>query len=113
RSELNFNNHIVFSQVYDQFVASHVKLTLLEDLPANYEVTVIEAAGSQGEKLTIVPLEDLDRTIEQSNLMSVYIPPVPKNLLNHTFDRLHHIIAYLRSEDGCEWDRRQTHETLR
>ncbi|HLS20495.1 MAG TPA: nucleoside triphosphate pyrophosphohydrolase [Bacillota bacterium] len=113
RHELNFSNHIIFSQVYDQYVASHIKLTLLEDLPPNYEVTIVEAVGSSLEKKQTVPLVDLDRTVTTSNLLSVYVPPVPDHLLNHTFNRLRTIIAYLRGPDGCAWDRKQTHESLR
>lgn len=113
RQQLNFSNHLIFSQVYDQFIASEVKLTLLEDLPPSFKVTVISAAGTADEKLEIMPLENLDRGFRTSNLTSVYVPPVPKNLLNHTFHRLREVIAYLRSPDGCEWDRKQTHESLR
>ncbi|HLS06847.1 MAG TPA: SAM-dependent methyltransferase, partial [Bacillota bacterium] len=112
RQQLNFSNHIIFAQVYDQLVASNIKLTLLEDLPPDYEVTVIEAAGSQAEKIQIISLVELDRVISTSNLISVYVPPVPENLLNHTFSRLRDVIAYLRSPKGCSWVRKQTHETL-
>ncbi len=30
----------------------------------------------------------------------------------YTFDELREIIARLRAEDGCPWDREQTHESL-
>lgn len=30
----------------------------------------------------------------------------------HTFEELIQVIAKLRSEDGCPWDREQTHESL-
>lgn len=113
RNELNYQSHIVFCQVYDAFVASEVKLTLLEDLPASYEITVIEAAGSALEKKVTVKLEDLDRVMEVGNLTSVYIPPVPKDLLNHTFDRLREVIHTLRAPGGCPWDQAQTHESLK
>src|SRR5699024_8502845 len=35
------------------------------------------------------------------------------SMLNHTFARLKEIIATLRSPEGCPWDRKQTHESLR
>lgn len=113
RSQLDYRHHIIFCQVYDRFIASEVKLTLLEDLPPDYQVTVVEAAGSEMEKLTIIPLEQLDHSLEINNLTSVYIPPAPKYILNHTFSRLREIIATLRAPGGCPWDRKQTHETLR
>lgn len=113
RSQLNYRQHTVFCQVYDPFIASEVKLALLEDLPSDYEITVVEAAGSTHEMIRTVPLEDLDRSMEVSNLTSVYVPPAPAALLNHTFTRLRETIATLRSPNGCPWDRVQTHESLR
>src|SRR5699024_1822165 len=36
RSQLHYQQHLIFCQVYDRYIASEVKLTLLEDLPADY-----------------------------------------------------------------------------
>ncbi|MFC2948834.1 bifunctional methyltransferase/pyrophosphohydrolase YabN [Virgibacillus sediminis] len=113
RSQLEYRHHIVFCQVYDHFVASEVKLALLEDLPYDYPVTIVEAAGTGKEKIRTIPLEELDHSLEISNLTSVYVPPVSPELLNHTFTRLREVIAALRAPDGCPWDREQTHESLR
>lgn len=113
RSQLDYRHHIIFCQVYDRFVASEVKLSLLEDLPPDYEVVIVEAAGSTQEKITRVPLEELDHTMEISNLTSVYIPPASENLLHHSFNRLREVMATLRAPGGCPWDRKQTHESLR
>ncbi len=113
REELQFLNHILLCQVYDSMIASEVKLTLLEDLPADYPVTIVTAAGSEKEKVVTVALEDLDRKVEVDNLTSVYLAPVQKENLNHTFFRLREIIKELRGPDGCPWDRKQTHESLR
>ncbi|WP_373894548.1 nucleoside triphosphate pyrophosphohydrolase [Virgibacillus natechei] len=113
RSQLHYRQHTVFCQVYDPFITSEVKLALLEDLPADYEITVVEAAGSADEMIRTIPLEELDRFMEVSNLTSVYVPPAPEALLNHTFTRLRETIATLRSPNGCPWDKVQTHESLR
>jgi tetrapyrrole methylase family protein/MazG family protein len=113
RSQLNYRQHLIFCQLYDRFIASEVKLALLEDLPPDYMVTIVEAAGSHKEAVREVPLVDLDRSMEMSNLTSVYVSPVPVSFLNHTFDRLREIIAVLRGPNGCPWDRKQTHESLR
>lgn len=113
RSELNYQQHLVFCQVYDQFIASNVKLKLLEDLPIDYPIIVIDAVGSRKELIKKISLQDLDRFEQVSNLTSVYVPPVPDEKLNHTFHRIREIIATLRGPNGCEWDKTQTHETLR
>ncbi|MFD1606660.1 nucleoside triphosphate pyrophosphohydrolase [Oceanobacillus luteolus] len=113
RRQLNYEQHLVFCQVYDSFIASEVKLTLLEDLPPDYEVTIVEAAGTEHEKLTKLPLEDLDRTVEVNNLTSVYVPPVIHEQLPHRFSRLVEVMATLRGPNGCPWDQKQTHQSLR
>lgn len=113
RSEINYRNNLIFCQVYDRMIASEVKLALLEDLPADYPVTIVEAAGSEQEVVTIVPLEALDRTLEISNLTSVYVPRVPEELLHHTFQSFREVIAKLRGPEGCPWDQEQTHESLK
>lgn len=113
RAEINYRNHLIFCQLYDEFIASEIKLTLLEDLPADYEIVLVDAAGSESEKMKRIPLMNLDREMTISNRVSLYVPPVPKELLNHTFPRLRSIIAQLRGDNGCPWDKQQTHESLR
>ncbi|KHE72196.1 nucleoside triphosphate pyrophosphohydrolase [Halobacillus sp. BBL2006] len=113
RERLQLLNHTILCQVYDAMIASEVKLTLLEDLPADYPVTIVTAAGSYEERVNTVPLEDLDRSVEVNNLTSVYVPPAPREKLNHQFFRLREVISILRGPDGCPWDRKQTHESLR
>ena len=113
REDLAYRQHLIFCQVYDTFVASNVKLALLEDLPEDYPVTVLEAVGTAQEKKHTVPLEELDRMEGISNLKSVYVPPVPDDLLHHTFGYLRDVIRTLRSPGGCPWDQKQTHDSLR
>lgn len=113
RNQLNLRNHLFVCQVYDTFIASEVKLTLLEDLPPDYEIYIVEAAGSSAEKIEKVPLEELDHKMEISNLTTLYIPPVPEGYLHHTFSFLRDVMAVLRGPDGCPWDKKQTHESLR
>src|SRR5699024_3332280 len=38
REHINYKQHLIFCQVYDSLVASDLKITLLEDLPYDYEV---------------------------------------------------------------------------
>src|SRR5699024_10972810 len=50
RGELSFDSHLVFCQVYNAFIASEANLTLLEVLAADYQVWVVEAAGTEKEQ---------------------------------------------------------------
>lgn len=113
RGDLQYRNHIIFCQVYDEVIASEVKLSLMEDLPHDYTVYVVHAAGSRDEWVKKVPLYQLDREMPVSNFISVYVPPAEEQLLNHRFQRLREVIAELRGPNGCPWDKQQTHETLK
>ncbi|WP_347548141.1 nucleoside triphosphate pyrophosphohydrolase [Pseudalkalibacillus hwajinpoensis] len=114
KSEVQVRNHLIFVQVYDQFTASTVKLTLMELLPDDYEVTVVQAAGSSDEVITTVPLFELDRSIEVNNLTAVYVPPVKEDkLLYKDFGWLRQVVATLRGPNGCPWDKKQTHTSLK
>ncbi|WP_413304787.1 nucleoside triphosphate pyrophosphohydrolase [Bacillus sp. 1P10SD] len=112
--QLQLEQHIFISQVYDQFIASNVKLTLMEKLPDDYEVFIVTAAGSKDEVIEKVPLYELDRNVSINNLTSVYVPPVvEEEILYKNFSKLRDIIAILRGPDGCPWDKKQTHESLK
>jgi tetrapyrrole methylase family protein / MazG family protein len=112
--EWQLTKHTIFCQVYDSFIASEVKLTLMEQLPDDYPVYIVTAAGSKEEKVTKIPLYELDRAMTLNNLTSVYVPPVrEEKLLYHRFETLRRVIATLRGPNGCPWDRKQTHESLK
>ncbi|WEG12725.1 nucleoside triphosphate pyrophosphohydrolase [Pullulanibacillus sp. KACC 23026] len=111
---LAFHNHLVICQIYDGYVASEVKLTLLEQYPPDYEVTLVQAAGDQDQIIKKVALSELDYDWTLDNRTSLYVPPIENaQLTNHSFPRLRKIIQTLRSPEGCPWDREQTHESLK
>jgi tetrapyrrole methylase family protein/MazG family protein len=107
--------HILIGQVYDRFVASDVKLTLMEVYPDDHPVTVVTAAGiPRMQEIRTVPLHELDHSNHFTDWTSVYVPPVrEESALYRRFDYLAGVIARLRGPDGCPWDRKQTHESLR
>lgn len=112
--DINMRQHILIAQVYDTFSASEVKLTLMEKYDDEYPVTVVTAAGSAQEQIVTVPLYELDQSVEVNNLTTVYVPPVKSQeeaLKDWTTFR--QIIATLRGPNGCPWDQKQTHESLK
>ncbi|MDQ0209195.1 bifunctional methyltransferase/pyrophosphohydrolase YabN [Alkalicoccobacillus murimartini] len=114
RDEFQLTQHLIIVQVYDAMVASDVKLTLMERLPDDYEVVVATAVGSSAESILRVPLHELDRVTTLNNLTAVYVPPVQDEaLLREEFSTLRQVIAQLRGPNGCPWDKKQTHETLK
>ncbi|WP_203364420.1 nucleoside triphosphate pyrophosphohydrolase [Bacillus sp. REN10] len=114
KEDVNIFQHLVIAQVYDAFVASEVKLTLMEKYPDEYEVYIVTAAGSSAQMIKKVPLYELDHQVELNNLTSLYVPPVKNEEQTYReFSVLRQIIATLRGPNGCPWDREQTHESLK
>ncbi|MFE8704041.1 nucleoside triphosphate pyrophosphohydrolase [Cytobacillus sp. FJAT-54145] len=114
RDEIQIRQHMIIGQLYDTFMASEVKLTLMEKLPFDYEVYIVTAAGSSLEEIRKVQLYELDREVKLNNLTSLYVPPVSEeSLLLKDFSKLRGIIAELRGPNGCPWDLKQTHQSLK
>ncbi|RFU62650.1 bifunctional methyltransferase/pyrophosphohydrolase YabN [Peribacillus glennii] len=115
RDDLKTDQHMIIGQVYDQFTASDVKLALMEKLPDDHEVMIVKAAGSKDESIKKVALYELDRHMDElSNLTSVYVPPVKNEADRYKeFSKLREIIAELRGPNGCPWDKKQTHASLK
>ncbi|WP_432353762.1 nucleoside triphosphate pyrophosphohydrolase [Sporosarcina sp. A2] len=114
QDDIQMRQHVLIGQVYDSFVASDVKLTLLEKYAVDHPVTIVTAAGTSAEEVRTVPLVELDRETRIDNLTTVYVPPVIEqtNRLKE-WQTFREIIAKLRSPEGCPWDRDQTHESLK
>lgn len=102
----------IITQVYNNFIASEVKLRLLEGYEDDTEIIFVRAAGVEGlESIRKIPLYELDWQEDIDYLTSIYIP---KDLGNKKdFQDLLDIIEILRNPGGCPWDREQTHESLK
>lgn len=101
----------VITQVYNPLIASEVKLRLLDQYDDETEIFYVRAAGIKGqESIRKIPLYELDMQEDIDYLTSIYIP---KDLDNKKdFNDLLEIVDILRSENGCPWDREQTHKSL-
>lgn len=115
REHLRPRLHTIIGQVYDSFTASEVKLTLMNVYPDDYPIIVGQALGVPGqESVRPIPLHELDRLDSYGNLMLVHVPAsTDDSLRRRSFERLHEIVAILRSPEGCPWDREQTHRSIR
>jgi len=106
----------IIIQVYNRLVASDVKLRLLEFYPPEHTATVIRAAGvPELQRIEKHALSNLDHLDWFDHLTSVYLPPCPQaeKKCCYSLDPLVDVLAVLRGEKGCPWDRGQTHDTLR
>jgi len=101
----------IVTQVYNQLIASEVKVKLLEQYNDETQIYYVRAAGiEEQESIRIIPLFELDMQEDIDYLTSIYIPKDLKN--KKDFNDILEIIEILRSEDGCAWDREQTHKSL-
>lgn len=103
---------LIITQVYNRFIASEVKLALLDYYNDDTDIYFVRAAGVKGlESIRKIKVYELDRQEDIDYLTSIY---VPKDL-NTTMDfyDLKEIMDILRGENGCPWDKEQNHETLK
>ncbi len=107
---LNPDLPALIGQLYNQQLASDVKLTLMNLYPDEHTVTLVRGASTDQAQTLTVPLYELDRQPDIEHLTSLYVPPLPRPSSLETFQDT---IARLRAPGGCPWDRKQTHRSLR
>jgi len=100
----------LLAQVYSRAVASSLKLTLMNQYDDEYPVKLIHAAGTADSAVEALKLYEIDRSSRIDVMTSLYIPAMAEL---SSFEATQNIIAHLRSEEGCPWDREQTHKSLR
>lgn len=113
---LNIRTHTLITQVYSAMVAADIKITLMERYPDDMLVKVVTGAHSTGANVVEVPLFELDRDEDIfNNLTSVFVPKVTNDeAMYQDFDfAVQTIDRLVDDENGCPWDRVQTHESLK
>jgi tetrapyrrole methylase family protein/MazG family protein len=101
-------------QLYNDAVASHVKLSLLERYPAEHPIMLVSAAGIAGaERVRQVPLHELDRQRDLDHLTCAYLPPLAPLADLRGPEGIVTVFTRLLGPGGCPWDREQTHQSLR
>ena len=105
------NSLNIIAQVYDQEIASQLKIKLMETYPDNIMVQKIDVIEEEVRK---IPLYMLDQ--EKNYGFSTYFCINPIEIFENTVynvNNLLRIVRILRGPDGCPWDKKQTHESLR
>ena len=113
-SNIDTKTSMIITQVYDRFIASNIKLYLMEHYNDEQEICIIKAAGVKNlEQKKFVKLYELDRSENSFDyLTSLYIPKSNENTYNNVSD-LENIVSKLRAPNGCPWDAEQTHQSLK
>ncbi len=113
--QININSNNLIVQVYNNIIATEVKLNLIEVYGDDYKVSVINSLdlSSQNNFLNI-PLYKLDRTDGFNHETCIFLPSIiMSNRKIYDMYNLLDIMEKLRSKDGCPWDIKQTHKSLR
>lgn len=111
-STINPNNALIITQVYDQLIASDVKVSLLDIYPADHQVAIVTGARSDSADVVWRALHEMDHDFTLSNLTSLFVPPLTGEALSGEFNYLVEVMDTLVGENGCPWDKEQTHESL-
>ena len=99
---------LVVTELDDRILAGEVKLKLL-DIYGDVEGFFVTK-----DKSIPVSVADLDRQKGYGALTSYILPAIPfldKKRFN--FEDVVYLLARLRAPDGCEWDKVQTHSSIR
>lgn len=107
----DFSKGTIITQVFSGYMASRVKIALGHYLEDEDEIVFVRSAGTPEEVVRRIPLFELDRQKDIDDLTSVYVPPMANR---YDFYSFMNIVERLRDkEDGCPWDKEQTHESLK
>ncbi|QTQ08049.1 nucleotide pyrophosphohydrolase [Macrococcoides canis] len=110
---INIRNALIITQVYDQMIAGDVKVTLMEKYPDNHNVAIVTGARGQGSAVKWCPLYEMDHDFELSNLTSLFVPALRQEHYAGDFEYLSSIMDTLVADDGCPFDKAQTHSSLK
>src|SRR5918994_2145123 len=102
---------LLVAQCDSRLLLSDVKLALLEVLPADAPVTVLQRLGLDDEQVRTVSLADLDRAVEPDHLTALLVDS-GVSAAARELGRLLGLAERLRRPGGCPWDADQTHHSL-
>ncbi len=105
------NSFNIITQVYDRDLASRLKIKLMETYPEGVNSLIIDVLE---ENVKEVPLFLLDQ--EKNYGFSTYFCILPIEISKHrvyNVTNLLRIVKLLRGPDGCPWDKKQDHHSIR
>jgi tetrapyrrole methylase family protein / MazG family protein len=105
------HGRLLIGHCTSRLVLSDIKLVLLEVLPPDAPVTVLQRLGLPGEQVVTLALEALDRDVEPDHLTSIYVDAGQAAVAGE-FAALVALSERLRAPGGCPWDAEQTHHSL-
>lgn len=96
--------------IYSNEIALDVKERLLHIYPKNHQIQLVHNAGTNRQLVEQVMINEMDRSMTFDEKSAIYMLPLEQGA---SFEEFQELIAHLRAPQGCPWDRKQTHQTLR
>ncbi|MEG0250396.1 MAG: SAM-dependent methyltransferase [Peptostreptococcus sp.] len=98
--DLDCDSNIIITQVYDRFIASNIKIKLMEYYEDDQEIYLVRSAGIKGQEFKEkMSLSELDRDKNQfDHLTSLFIAKSNKKRFKDVFD-LKDLVRKLRQEN--------------
>ena len=103
---LDKRTNILITQIYNKFIASEVKIKL-----SSYYGDEKKVIYCKRDEIIEINLYELDRRGDMDSYTSVFIT---RDLdVNKDIYDLVELVDILRGENGCPWDKEQTHESIK
>lgn len=113
-AQLDPRTALLITEIDSPVLAGSVKLRLTELYDDEMPVTFFPSTVKNHRKPQLIPLLELDRQRTYDHTVAVYLPPAPmQQRQRFCFADLVELLSILRGENGCPWDREQTHQSLR
>ena len=110
-----YQSAYIITELNDPITAAELKLVLSRYYPDNWEIYLADTIAGSCRSITLDKLDTLDRSDNvYSHGLCAVIPPIQYESMSEMgFYELEAIMVRLRGENGCPWDREQTHESIR
>ncbi len=98
--------------LYGSGNATSIKHSLLAVYPASHRVKLVHFSGDGSSVVNVedLALENLEEVKEGDGFANLYVPCLAAE---SSFEAFQEVVAHLRAPDGCPWDLKQTHQSLR
>ncbi|MBO8127781.1 MAG: nucleoside triphosphate pyrophosphohydrolase [Peptococcaceae bacterium] len=111
---LSMQDYTIITGITDAGVAAEVKRWLARHLPDCHPVKVVQSAGIPDyQQIMEIPLSELESLDRFDDLTLVIIHYPTDNFVRANLRPLVEVMARLRGENGCPWDKKQSHQTLK
>ena len=109
--DIDINSNLLFTQIYTQDIGEKLKLDLGEIYGDDYKVNIIDVIS---EKTMNISVSGLDKLKKYSFSTYIFVQSIEKSTKElYNVNNLLKTMEILRGPDGCPWDRKQTHESIR